>query len=69
MLGGLRCLIRQNLPGAPSSFLTLSVPRTWVRLDSEDTSLVSWAEMTSPELKECGEGPKLFFPENQPGPL
>lgn len=66
MLGRLRCMIRKNLPWAPSSFLTLSVPRTWVRLDPEDTSLVSWAEMISPELKECWEGPKLFFPKNQP---
>lgn len=40
-------------------------PKHLVRLDPEDTSLVSWAEMTSPELKKCWEGPKLFFPENQ----
>lgn len=39
-------------------------PKHLVRLDPEDTCLVSWAEMTSPELKKCWEGPKFFFTEN-----
>lgn len=70
--GGLKCRLAWEgrvFHGSQvfSPFLTLSVPCTWVRLDPEDPSHVSWVEMTSPKLKESWEGPKLFSPSaNQP---